>query len=327
MSRTFALAAIVASSAVAPSTSAQAPRAGFDTAQVRTWTVAALLQAARTEVEVSKLAASNATLASWVDRLVTRLDRPAVSELPLQVVAEAQLRTGATRQAGFGRIARFRRKPEVPGLGNGDAATLDTLTRLMPAELRRAMENAAPRVADDEVDRILGPLDALNFARRNVSIAQSLEKLNRFERKYGPEAPQLNAVEVGANYLAQWIPVFRPNPEGWPSRLELVGAYVPAYLTMVESKARAITVAEAGLRSYIWKKGWGGKEGGVWRPGYVSFGLSVAGEQDGVFVSPLKGDSRYGAFFGWGEAKIAFLGGEHKRVLLTRQFQAIPWVF
>jgi hypothetical protein len=325
MTRTITLVALAASLSIGTSAAAQPPRTGFDTAQVRTFTVAALLKAARTELEVSGLAATNATVAAMVDRLVTRLDRPAVSSLSLQVVAEAQMRTGAERQAPFARVARWKRKPEVPGLGAGDAATLDTLTRLMPAELRTALEGA--RVSEDSVDRILAPLDALNFARRNISIAQSLEKLNRFERKYGPGAPQLNAAEVGLNYVAQWVPLFLPNPEGWPSRFEIVGSYVPAYLTMVDSKARAVTVAEVGLRSYIWRRGWGGAEGGVLRPGYLSFGVAVAGARDGVFVSPLQGESRIGAFLGWGEAKIAYLGGDRKRVLVTRQFQAIPWVF
>ncbi|MBC7894220.1 MAG: hypothetical protein H7066_02350 [Cytophagaceae bacterium] len=326
MTRALTLAALMASCTLSTASGAQVARTGFDTAQVRTFTVAALLRSARTEVEISRLATSNPTVAAMVDRLVSRLDRPAVSALPLQVVAEAQQRTGANRQAGFGRIARWQRKPEVPGLGDGDAAALDTLTRLMPAELRTALEGTRA-VSDDSVDRILAPLDALNFARRNISIGQSLEKLNRFERKYGPDAPQLNGVEVGLNYVAQWIPLFLPNSEGWPSRFEIVGAYVPAYLTMVDSKARAVTVAEVGLRSYIWRAGWGGKEGGVLRPGYLSFGVAVAGAQDGAFVSPLQGESRIGAFLGWGEAKVAFLGGDRKRVLVTRQFQAIPWVF
>lgn len=302
MTRTLTLVSLAATCTLAHVAGAQAPRAGFDTAQVRTFTVAALLRSARAEVEISRLATTNAGVAAMVDRLVARLDRPAVSTLPLQVVAEAQLRTGADRQAPFSRIARWRRKPEAPGLGAGDAAALDTLTRLMPAELRRALEGTRA-ISDDSVDRILAPLDALNFARRNISIGQSLEKLNRFERKYGPGAPQLNAAEVGLNYVAQWIPLFLPNPEGWPSRFEIVGAYVPAYLTMVDSKARAVTIAEVGLRSYIWRTGWGGKEGGVLRPGYLSFGVAVAGARDGVFVSPLQGESRLGAFLGWGRPR------------------------
>jgi hypothetical protein len=278
-------------------------------------------------MDVSRLDATS-TLAVMVNRLVARLDRPAVTDLSLATVAEARARAGGgERRAGFGRIARFGRKAEVPGLGDGDAATLDTLTRLMPAELRSAMEARSPAVPDDSVDQILAPLDAFNFVRRDVSIAFSLEKLNRYERKYGPEAPQLNAAEVGLNFVAQWIPLFLPDAEGWPSRFELVASYVPAYLTMVDEKPRPVTVAELGLRSYIWRTGWGGQAGGVLKPGYVSFGVAVAGERDGAFVSPLQGKSRIGAYFGWGEAKVALLTGSRKRLLITRQFQMVPWIF
>ncbi|MEP7383338.1 MAG: hypothetical protein ABI910_16740, partial [Gemmatimonadota bacterium] len=160
-----------------------------------------------------------------------------------------------------------------------------------------------------------------------VSIAQSLEKLNRFERKYGPDSPRLNIVEVGLNYVAQWVPLFKPNAEGWPSRFEVVTSYVPLYLTVVDSRARPVTVAELGLRGYLWRRGWGGSEGGALRPGYISFGVALAGDRDGAFVSPLKGTRRVGGYFGWGETKLAILGGKERRLLLTRQFQMVPWVF
>ena len=53
--------------------------------------------------------------------------------------------------------------------------------------------------------------------------------------------------------------------------------------------------------------------------------MSLSGETD----EPLsfRGDTRFGAFFGWGELKVAYLGGANKRVLFTQQFQIIPWVF
>lgn len=298
----------------------------FDTAVVRTLTVDALLAAARAEVTLYRQVSPSPVLAAVVDSLLMRLDRPAVTRLPLRVVAESFAAPGAPPQASFGRVARFRRRAQAPGLGAGDAGALDSLTGFMP-DIRRLVESARPGALEDSLDRILVPLDAMHFAQRVVSIGHSLEKLNRFERKYGPASPQLNAVEVGLNYLAQWVPMFSPTGEGWPSRLEIVSAYVPAYFTAAESRARAVTIAEIGVRSYIWRTGWGGAEGGVLRPGYVSFGVAVAGERDGVFASPLQGKSRVGAFFGWGQAKVAFIGGRDARVLVTRQFQAIPWVF
>jgi hypothetical protein len=88
-----------------------------------------------------------------------------------------------------------------------------------------------------------------------------------------------------------------------------------------------VTVAELGLRAYIWQRGWGADGGGVLRPGYVSFGVALAGEGDGSFVSPLQGDQRLGAFIGWGGAKVAWVGGSRSRVMFTRQVQLVPWVF
>lgn len=312
---------------VASETAAQVPTERFDTATARTYTIAAILDASRNAVSLVRGNQANDSLVARVERLLRRVDRPAVTKLPLDVLVRARTRTGDGRTADFGRVARWKRSAEVPGLGAGDAADLDSLTRLTVAELRFAMEGREPPVSDDSVDIILTPLTALHLNTLNVSIEQSLEKLNRFERKYGPDAPRLNIVEVALNYAAQWVPLMRPTPEGWPSRWEVITSYVPTYLTIVDEKARPVTVGELGLRGYLWGRGWGGKEGGVLRPGYMSFGLTVAGARDGAFVSPLEGDARVGAFLGWGEAKIAVLGGSGRRVLVTRQMQLIPWVF
>lgn len=299
----------------------------FDTATAHTYTIDALIQASRTSARLVRDVPAAARALEIVDRVLARVDRPAVTRLPLDVLARSQVRGGNAPQATFGQVARFRRKEVVPGLGAGDAADLDTLTRLTVAELQRAMEARVPPVSDDSIDTILAPLTALHLNELEVSIAQSLEKLNRFERKYGPDSPRLNVVEVGLNYVAQWVPLFKPNTEGWPSRFEIVTSYVPLYLTVVDGKARPVTIAELGLRSYLWQRGWGGSEGGALRPGYLSFGVAVAGDRDGAFVSPLKGTRRIGGFIGWGETKLALLGGSERRLLLTRQFQMVPWVF
>ena len=306
---------------------ARGQNARFDTALVRSLTVASLLQAAAVEVEVAGLRSTNATVAAMVDRLVARLNRPAVTQLPLAVVANAVEYTTEGRRAGFRHVARVSRRGVAVGLGSGDAADLDTLTRLMPAELRMAMESRQPPVPDDSVDRILEPITALNTARLEGSLASSVEKLNRFERKYGPNAPRLNAAEVVLNYAAQWIPLFQPDADGWPSRWEVIASYVPGYITMVSEQATTVTVAELGLRAYIWNRGWGADGGGILRPGYLSFGLALAGEGDGAFVSPLQGESRIGGFIGWGGAKVAWVTGSRSRVMFTRQVQLVPWVF
>ena len=92
---------------------------------------------------------------------------------------------------------------------------------------------------------------------------------------------------------------------------------------------RLTGVAEIGLRHYFFKEGWGTGTGKLaWlRPGFSSFGLAWSGRSDDPLTPPWKGDSRFGAFVGWGQMKIAWLGGEDNRVLVTQQFQIIPWVF
>ena len=44
-------------------------------------------------------------------------------------------------------------------------------------------------------------------------------------------------------------------------------------------------------------------------------------------TAPWRGKSRYGVFLGWGELKVAYLAGTDQRLLVTQQFQLVPWVF
>ncbi len=300
---------------------AMAQQARFDTALVRTFTVAALVDAARKGDSIAALSTSNAAAHARLTGVIARLDRAEVMRLPLSLVARPERVTGGERRARFGFVARATRPDHAPGLAEHDGPALDTLAMLMAQELPRVLE---PKLGEDGTDRLLEPLEAFNFARRNVSIAQSLEKLRRYERKYGPGSPRLNGVEVLLNYGAQWLPGFAPDVEGWPGALEVVASYVPADLTLVDGKGRAISVGEFGLRRYLWSRDFGNS---LLRPAYFSLGLAMAGERDGAMASPWHGESRLGAFFGWGEAKIAYVGGKDKRVMLTRQMQFIPWVF
>lgn len=287
----------------------------FDTSLVQSTTVGALLDAARAGDSLARVAAWNAALHTRLSGLIGQLDRPTTRRLTLGVIADPR--------ASASVVAR-KQRPAAPTAR--DIEALDTLTAIMQRVFPAVLRDSA-RLADDAIASLMMPRNAWAFARRDVSIAQSTEKLRRFERKYGPSTPKLNAVEVLLNFGAQWVPGFQPSGDGWPSRREIVASYVPTYLTVTGGKARAVTVAELGMRSYIWTEGWGGREGGVLRPGYISFGLALAGEADGALASPLRGSSRFGAFFGWGDAKVAFVGGRERRVLVTRQVQLVPWTF
>ncbi len=287
----------------------------FDTTLVSTTPVGALVDAARRGDSLARIASWNAALHARIAALVAQLDRPATRRLPLGLVANPR--------AAASVVARKQRPTALPA---HDIEALDTLTAIMQRVYPVVLRDSAG-LPPDSITALMNPRNAWSFARRNFSIAQSTEKLRRFERKYGPSAPKLNAVEVLLNFGAQWLPGFLPTGDGWPSRREFVASYVPTYLTVTDGKARAMTAAELGLRSYIWTEGWGGREGGVLRPGYWSIGLALAGEEDRALGSPFRGASRFGAFVGWGDAKVAVVGGREPRVLFTRQVQLVPWTF
>lgn len=167
-------------------------------------------------------------------------------------------------------------------------------------------------------------------AETTESMQWDFEVLRRLERKYGPGSAKLNGVEVLLSYVLQGTHAFGINRQtGYPGPFEAVLAYSAAYVTRADDDMRLVSVAEIGLRHYMFGKGWGGpgRLAALIRPRYVSAGLALSGESDDPLASPLQGASRYGAFFGWGESKVAYLGGDNKRLLFTQQVQIIPWLF
>lgn len=296
---------------LATSAAAQAP--GFDSSLVRRATLGQLLDGARRGDSIAGFAVSAPRVDSMVQALLRHLDRPELRALRLELLTN--------RTASIGVVGRTQRPV---GYSARDTLALNQLAQIVVQVYPEALDG---RISPAAIDSLLDPFEALNLLRRRTSQRMSLEKLRRFERKYGPGTPKLNVAEVVLNFGAQWVPAFRPNDEGWPSRHEVIAAYVPTYLTMSEGKAGAVTIAELGVRSYIWTPGWGGRDGGVLRPGYWSIGAALAGESDGALTSPFRGSSRFGAFVSWGDAKLAVIGGREPRVLVTRQVQLVPWGF
>ncbi|MCA0375768.1 MAG: hypothetical protein LCH84_08875 [Gemmatimonadetes bacterium] len=306
------LAGVVAGASAWPTaTQAQPAAARLDTAALRTLTLGDLLDSAR--VADSLAAVAPAVRAKRVE-LTQRLTRAEVQSQRLWALGDAHV--------GFVTVARRR----YAALSTAEAAALDTLAAILEEEVRTPLDAAVGRT---RAVPLMAPVDAFNAGRRSRSMLDSREKLARFERKYGPDAPTRNGAEVALNFAAQFVPGFRANRDEWPSRAELIASYVPTYLAVPRDggKTSAVTAAEAGVRLYIWRDGWGGKSGGALRPGFVSFGLLAAGARDGAFVSPFSGQSRIGGFVGWGAAKIGVIGGRDTRVLITRQVQLVPWVF
>lgn len=190
-------------------------------------------------------------------------------------------------------------------------------------------ESLSTAVGEATADGIFKPLTDYHRAILNESLGHNLEKMRRFEKKFGPRAPRLNALEVGVNFLLQRVPGFYPTDEKGPGPLEIVASYDTAYLTVVGEEPELISTAGFGIRYYLLGDGWGEEDGltGFLKPGYFSLGVLVAPEEDGALVWPWHGEERLGGFLTWGEFKLAYVGGDEDRFMVSREFQMVPWLF
>ncbi len=260
-----------------------------------------------------------------LSRQLDRLSRAALEPLNIDEVARAWTAADGSRNAPLSRIARYKPRSARSVLTTSEGIAIDSL---LMVTLQFIPELLDARVSEDSADALLAPVRRFNSVRRTESLAQSLEKLARYERKYGPESARLNVAEIGLNYVAQNIPPFAPSADGWPSPLELIASYVPSYLTVSDGRAQAWTLLEGGVRVYLFGEQWG-RPGvaGLLRPAHASLGVALVNEQGGALREPWRGNSRVGAFVAWGGAKLAFVGGEGPNVFITQQVQLLPWVF
>jgi hypothetical protein len=158
---------------------------------------------------------------------------------------------------------------------------------------------------------------------------RALKRLSRYERKLGPTSARLNGIEVLLNYAAQrWIPTFRATPQDGPSAYELVASYTPGYVARSGDRATPVSAAEFGVRRYLFGERFG-QSGprGVLLPTYWSAGVLTASDRNGALVWPWEGRSRTGGYVSWGSIKVAYVPERSGRWLVSKQFQAIPFVF
>jgi len=192
-------------------------------------------------------------------------------------------------------------------------------------EVREALEAAT---SVEEARRVLAPVTAFQTAQLDLSIEDSVRVLRMYERKFGPASARLNGIEVLLNYAMQRLPGFGPNAASEPGPLEVIASYSPTYLTYGDGEPRMVSVSELGLRHYFFGESWGGSGlKGVIRPAYMTAGLAVASEDDGAMRWPWRGDARLGGFVSWGQLKVAYVAGENQRLMVSRQFQIVPWAF
>jgi len=190
-------------------------------------------------------------------------------------------------------------------------------------------ESLSFAVGEATADGIFEPLTDYHRAILSESLGHNLEKMRRFEKKFGPRAPRLNGLEVVVNLFLQPVPGFYPTDEKGPGPLEIVASYDTAYLTVVDEEPELISTAGFGIRYYLLGDGWGEEDGftGFLKPGYLSLGVLVAPEEDGALVWPWQGEERLGGFLTWGELKLAYVGGDEDRFMVSREFQMVPWLF
>lgn len=158
---------------------------------------------------------------------------------------------------------------------------------------------------------------------------RALMRLAKYERKLGPTSARLNLPEVLLNYAAQlWVPGFKATPLGGPSPVELVASYVPGYITVVDGSVQPVSTSEFGLRYYMFGEKFGqtGARGIVF-PSYWSVGVLTASNRNGALVWPWEGRDRSGAYVSWGAIKVGYIKGRQGEWLVSKQFQAVPFVF
>ncbi len=185
-----------------------------------------------------------------------------------------------------------------------------------------------PHFDNAAIDAIFPAYDKVDALLQQQAQREALDRLGRYERKFGPGSVQLNALEVGIAYLLQNVKGFRYDPESGPGPLEVVASYTTTYFSYAEDAFEVVSASEFGLRRYIFSDGWGrGGYRGYLKPAHFSFGVTVAGEKDGPLVWPWRGESRQGAFFAWGDVKVAYVSGTNSRWLVSQQFQILPLIF
>ena len=274
----------------------------------------------------ARAAASDVGLRDVDPRAASDLDA-ALGTLSAAGVFHQEIGTLVGRLSSPGPVALAHRRQQDYTLGLTDAeirkirSAFDTVKQLANSVL--------PGLPGGVPAALREPVRQLQLAEQRLGLASDLETLRRLERKYGPDSAKLNAVEVLAAYGLQRAPLFGVNAVGRPGPLEAVLSYAPSYFSRSAGRWRLVGVAEIGLRQYIFRPGWGDGSGPMrWvRPGYLSYGAAVTGQTDDALTPPWKGSPRFGAFFGWGSLKAAFVGGSDKRLLVTQQFQLVPWVF
>ncbi len=296
--------------------------------------------------QAAGLAANSAdslTLGDYCTAVRNALRQPAVrdeaaAQLPVlemrvaQVCAEPLQHMSLREATGSGSVSLTAvARLERSAYGSISPAVLDTAMGTLRAALRGVeLRVVVQQAIGDSANRaFVAVVERANLLFLGQARDSAVARINRYAHKLGPSSPELNGVEVLLNYSAQrWVPGFRGSVATGPSPLEVIAAYAPGWATASKRQLTAVSAVEFGLRWYLFCETCGSRGlTGVLRPGHVSLGALVTGEANGALRWPWDAAVHTGVFVAWGGLKIAYVPNRNGKMLVTRQFQAIPFLF
>lgn len=241
-------------------------------------------------------------------------------------VTVEQLLRAARQEQSFKDIARLRRN-ENHSPTSAVPPRLALGLRQTHVGLRGAyVARGAPAPA---IDSILTPTRELQESFRGVAAVDAESRLNRYEIKYGPGAPPLNAVEVLANFALQWVPGFRAGPSG-PGPLEMIASYSTSGATAENASVNSIhlvSTTRVGVRVYDFSGQNGKSIVDALRPAEFSFGWAAIAGENAPLQAPLARTLRGGGFLGVGPLYAALTMVRGKQLVIGASGQLVPYVF
>ena len=213
-----------------------------------------------------------------------------------------------------------------------DQSILDSLRLLAKNELMDALDSTAG-MTPDRIDSLLAPVESNYRKELKIAKARNLKIVDRYLRKFGPGAPQLNLLETFAANILQHAPLFGPGGDG-AGPLELVAGYSTTYFLAYQYSGASIpkeltvgSLLQLGIRWYQFDP-WGQSK--FWRlltPGYLTLGAAWGGKDDWFLLWPRDNDFNLGGFLEISGVQLAVIPGENTKVYLGRRFQVVPYFF
>ena len=252
---------------------------------------------------------------------------PLLEGTAVDFLSRARRRQGTFESSEFLASSTLRAQWDTVRTARNRNEGVNNLPRSEPRGILKRLQDD-PNIDDAAIAAMFQAYNKVDDLLQRRALQEAMDRLSRYKRKFGPGSVHLNGVEVAVAYLLQGARGFGYNVDDGPGPWEVVASYTTTYFSYAEEEPQIVSASEFGLRHYNFGDGWGrGGFRGYLKPGHLSFGMVVAGEKNGPLVWPWSGESRTGAFFAWGDVKVAYVRGANPTWLVTRQFQILPLTF